>query len=167
MLPLTDASHHTYGPKDLGLDPEKKSVMSVDIARTTNHTGEQIHISVPMYSDDDRETVLKRLGFAYSVIQDRMESENKAMEFVKERSETIRRAEAIISRNENHLKLELEKLGKLAKRNKISKQEFEVQRDKLMKGLEISNSETKKTMDHAHAEIRAGHPIEKEEEKDL
>ncbi len=167
MLPLTESNHHIAGPKDLGLDPEKKSVMSIDVARTTNMTGEQLHISVPIYADDDRAVVQKRLGFAYSLLQDRMEQENKALEFVKSRSEMVHRADEIINRNEKHLATQLEKLGKEHTKGKITPAEFAEKKTKLMAELKAANAATIKERDHAKEELTVGQEIPKQEAKDL
>jgi len=162
MLPLTDETFHTLGPKDLGIDPEKKSIMSMDIAKTTNHTGEQIHIAVPIYADDDRIAVSRRLGFAYSLIQDRMEAENKALKFVKGRSLTIHRGEEIIGKNEQHFANKLKALTKLVTKGKMSEKEFVVEKEHLIIALKESNEATQADVDHARKEIEAAKELPKE-----
>jgi hypothetical protein len=161
MLPMTDETFHMMGPKDLGIDPDKKSIMNMDIARTTNHTGEQLHISVPMYADDDRATVSKRLGFAFSIIQDRMESENKAMEFIKERSTTVHRGGELVARNEKHFQEELNKISKQHERTKLTSEEFVAARTKLMEDLKAANEPIQKDIEHARAEMKAAKELPK------
>lgn len=122
---------HSIGPKDIGLDPERKPAMNIGIVRTTNQTGEQIHIDCPVYGDETREVLKQRLGFAYSVLQDRLEEENKAVAWQNKRQQTIRSVIAADKKNAERLEQLFAKCAKDAKRHKWTEEKYKEERDKI------------------------------------
>lgn len=107
--------YHSLGPKDVGIRNEP-APMLVEIARQTNRTGEQITIKVPVYGDESRAVLHDRLQMAYSVLQDRMEDENKAVNWQNRRLEIQRRAAEKLRRKEIDHKKSLEGIEKEARR---------------------------------------------------
>lgn len=86
--------YHELGPKDVRwADEEEKTACEVHIVRQTSATGEQINISVPLFAKDSREDVKSRLGMVYSILQDRMEEENKALIALEEKVKAKKEAE--------------------------------------------------------------------------
>lgn len=158
-------TYHTIGPKDLGFDGDKKAAMTVDILRTTNHTGEQIHIQVPVYGDETREELKTKLGFVYSIIQDRMEEENKAVEWLNERQNTANLALTLIKRNDALKKTNIEKLTKTARKRKWTDEQLKAELDKVEKEYTLSNEENTMKYEHAMKELktREQHPYPYEE----
>jgi hypothetical protein len=89
MLVKEHEKYHKMCPKDIRWDGTK--VSEIEVARQTEATGEQFCIKIPVFLEDSREILMDRVNFIYSIIQDRMEDENKAtVEAARKRGETIR-----------------------------------------------------------------------------
>lgn len=155
MLLSEHQPYHVMGPKDIGLDPDKKSAMTIDVLRTTNHTGEQLHVQVPVYGNETREEVQQRLGFVYSLIQDRLEEENKAVAWRNERSDIIRRASEMSRRNQERLTKQLRLLDRKRKSERWTEETFIAERTKLMKEFEAVDAVNQAKIAHASEELQA------------
>ena len=92
--------YHKLGPNELKFG--EKAIMTLDVARQTNNTGEQLHISVPIYADDSREEMMSRIHMAYSILQERLEDENKVMQKLNDKIQAKR------IREENQRRAEME-----------------------------------------------------------
>lgn len=147
--------HHSLGPKDLGLDPEKKAAMSVDIARSTNHTGEQLHVSVPIYGTESREEIQKRLGFAYSIIQDRLEAENKLIDWQNSKQTTMRRSVTYIESLKKEMKAELNALDKRNRKEGWDAERLMSERTSIVEKYKAKGKEHQAVFGHAKAELDA------------
>jgi len=77
MLIPEHEKFHKMGPVDTFKKEER--AMSIQVARQTSTTGEQIVMECPVFASDTREELNARLGMCYSIMQDRLEDENKAM----------------------------------------------------------------------------------------
>lgn len=116
MLLVEHTKYHKLGPKDLRFPVwgwlgrllnlfgiiKAPAVMNMEVTRNTSSTGEQIHISVPIYHGDDRRHMMDRINMAYSILQERLEDENKLMLELNDKAQKRRKA-----------KLEIEKLHAL------------------------------------------------------
>lgn len=151
MLLPEHKEFHEMGPKDLGFRTKEESVMSVDIARTTNQTGEQIHVSVPVYKDEDRETVQRRLGFAFSLIQDRLKDENKAIMYLNEWHSKKRQAQVELQKSEDSYGKEIKAVEKREQKNSIPKEEA----DKIKESLKVKFEEKKAALEAEIAESQS------------
>lgn len=155
MFSAEEEKYHSMGPRDLGLQPEKKAAMSVDIARNTNHTGEQLHISVPIYGDESREEVQKRLGFAYSILQDRLEAENKVIDWQNSKQSIIRQSATRIEALKKEMKTELNILEKRRRKEKWDMERTAEEKKKVFAAFKEKGNEFHKAAVHAQAEIDA------------
>lgn len=151
--------YHTLGPKDVGVDGDKKPAMTIDVLRTTNNTGEQLHIQVPIYGDDSRDQLRDRLNFAYSILQERLEDENKAVEWRNKRMEIVRRAAEASKRNAERLQKKLNHLQKLARKSKWGEAKFIEERDKLMAEFNEKDAINTAHYEHAKQELELGKEI--------
>lgn len=133
--------YHTLSPVDVGMSTDKRQVATIDVARTTNHTGEQFHVAVPVYADDTREALNDRLQFFLSIIQDRLEEENKAVVAQNEKAQKIRNLQESMRRNGIHFKKKLEALKKRARKEKWEDAEFVAERAKLIDELKNANEQ--------------------------
>jgi hypothetical protein len=155
MFSAEEEKFHSLGPKDLGLDPEKKASMSIDIARNTNHTGEQLHVSVPIYGNETREEIQRRLGFAYSVIQDRLEAENKVIDWQNSKQATMRRAVTMIEHLKKDMKRELLALDKRKRKEKWDDERTLSERRAVVDSYKEKGKEHQIAYAHAKAEVEA------------
>lgn len=131
--------YHQMSPTDVSMSSDKKPVATIDVARTTNHTGEQFHVAVPVYADDTRDQVNDRLQFFLSIIQDRLEQENKAIVAQNEKAQKVRHIQESVRRNGIHFKKQLEALQKRARKEKWPEAQLISEREKLLKALKESN----------------------------
>lgn len=138
MLPELE-KYHSMSPKDVGLSGEKKQVTVIDVARTTNHTGEQFHVAVPVYAEDTRQELRDRIYFFLSIVQERLEEENRAIQVANDRNQKLRNVQATVKRNALHFQKQLAALQKRAKKEKWQDEEFLAERTKLLKGLKDAN----------------------------
>lgn len=76
MLLQDHEKYHNMSPADIKWEGTK--VCEFEVARQTEATGEQFCIKIPLFLEDTREVLMDRVNFVYSIIQDRMEDENKA-----------------------------------------------------------------------------------------
>lgn len=128
---------HKMGAKDAGLT--EKTV--VHVVRTTNQTGEQFHAEIPIYPDDSREVIKNRVNFFLSIIQDRMEDENKA---VQARDQETRRIHAIseaMKRNNQSFANQSKALQKKLAKKQIKQAEFDSELGKIKANLITANQE--------------------------
>lgn len=153
MLNATDRKYHAMGPKDVGIVPDKKAAMFLDVIRTTNNTGEQLHMQIPVYGDETREELNNRFNFAFSFIQDRLEAENQSIEWKNQRLTVIRRAQVVLEKNAKHFEKKLNELNKMRRKQNWSQEQFEHERKKLIEDLEKANAATEKAAAHAKAEL--------------
>jgi hypothetical protein len=74
---------HKLGPQDVSwgkeVEGKKTVVMSFSVTRSTIDN-EQVSMQVPVFAEDSRETLEDRMGFAFSVVQDRLDEAAKAWE---------------------------------------------------------------------------------------
>jgi hypothetical protein len=82
---------HALGPIDT-IKSGGERVMGIQIARQTNATGEQIVMECPVYNTDTRDELNARLQMCYSLLQDRLEDENKAMLALEEKAKAKKAA---------------------------------------------------------------------------
>ena len=155
MFSAETEQHHLLSPKDLQLDSDKKPAMNIDIARTTNHTGEQLHVTVPIYGDETREAIMQRLGFAYSIIQERLESENKVLDWQNIKNAEMRRAATEIERLKKDLKSELLALDKRKRKENWDADRMRAERTTLVEKYKELAKPTQQKFSHAKAELEA------------
>jgi hypothetical protein len=112
---------HKLGPNET-IKADAKQVMEIQVARQTSTTGEQIAIGCPVYADDTREELNARLGMVYSILQDRLEEENKAMLNLTEKAkERKRQAEEEEEKRKDELhKKELARQAEIAEQRKAT-----------------------------------------------
>jgi len=77
MLVKDHAKYHAMKPEDIKWDGPK--VATIEYLRPTSNDGEQVSLAIPVFKDDSREQLTDRINFLYSVVQDRMEDNNKAV----------------------------------------------------------------------------------------
>jgi hypothetical protein len=133
MLLEEHAAYHKMAPKDVGL----KAQTHIDVIRTTNQTGEQFHVQVPVYEDDTREAVKSRVNFFLSIIQDRMEDENKAVSKLND----TRQLKGIIERNSQNFVNKKSALDKRLEKGKLTKEAYEIHLKELQDGLKTANGD--------------------------
>ncbi len=112
MLLPEHAQYHKLGPKDCAFKSYKKKVADVNICRNTSTTGEQISILIPIYSDDSRKEMDDRLGMAYSILQDRLEAENKVMAVLNEKQQNRRQCMMRVEKEDKEYNFAIEKIEK-------------------------------------------------------
>jgi hypothetical protein len=59
-------------------DPAKK-VSQIEFLRPTSGDGEQVSLACEIFSDDTRKEIEDRFNFLFSIVQDRLEDQNKAV----------------------------------------------------------------------------------------
>jgi thiamine kinase-like enzyme len=131
MLLEDHAKYHALGPADVGL----QATAYLDIARTTSHTGEQFHVQVPVYKEDTREQLKDRVNFFLSIIQDRMEDENKAVNKMNE----IRQLQTSIERNAKSFLTQKKALDKRLKKQQLTMEQYNADLDTLKENLKTAN----------------------------
>lgn len=120
MLLAEHKKYHEMSPKDVV--KQEQSVMSIDVARTTTHTGEQFHVTIPVYISDSREELRDRMQFCLSIMQERMEEENEAMNRMNAAVQTERVRGESIRRNQLKLKKDRKELLIRSKREGWNKE---------------------------------------------
>lgn len=161
MAMSTDTEkYHTLGPKDVWKD--ETSVGTVDIARTTNATGEQLHINCPIYKTDTREELNERLQVCYSVLQDRLEQENRIVSENNKRAQQQRLTNEAIKRNEAKYEKDLRNLQKEAKKQRWTDETLETKTKELRENF-LKAQETL-TKDLPEGSEVHGSPVTKTEE---
>jgi len=151
--------YHALGPSDLKFG--EKPVMNFGVARTTAQTGEQLHVECPVYASDSREEVLSRLGFCYSIIQERMEDENKAVRWIDERVQKAARAHEKIKDLNNMADADAKRLKKDVKDLGALKEKLE----ELKKNKDAEIEELRIIAAHAAHEKNNGKELDLEEFK--
>lgn len=149
MLLNEHEEYHGLGPKDI-LKPGKAPVMHVDVVRTTSHTGEQFHINCPVYEDDTREELKTRIWTYLSIIQERLEDENEAMERVNRLSQQERLREESIRRNQSKFKTDKKDIIKRARAEGWTKEQV----DSAMESLTVKFETAQKTLLEGNPEIQ-------------
>lgn len=85
-MPLLDndehQKYHQSAPNDLfwgktSIMKKPSVVMAFQVTRSTIDN-EQISFSVPVFEQDSRADIKDRMGFAFSIVQDRLDDANKA-----------------------------------------------------------------------------------------
>jgi hypothetical protein len=132
-LLIEHEKYHTMGPKDVKWEGEQAFPMQ--ISRQSSGLGEQITIECPVYKDDTREDMMNRIHMCYSIIQERLESENKALleaegKAKKRAHDTVLRKEAK-GRNEARYKREQKELRRTANKEKWDGNQLEIKLEKL------------------------------------
>lgn len=115
---------HKLGPKDV-FKAGKTPVMHVDVVRTTSHTGEQFHINCPVYEDDTREEMKTRVWTCLSLIQERLEEENEALDMVNKKTQAERLREESIRRNQSKFKKDKKELIARSRSEKWTKEQVD------------------------------------------
>ncbi len=94
-MPLLDneehKKYHSLAPKDLfwgktSLVKKPSVVMAFQVTRSTIDN-EQISFSVPVFEQDSRDDIKERMGFAFSIVQDRLDDANKAWQEAAKKAE--------------------------------------------------------------------------------
>ncbi len=137
MLLQEHKKYHEMGAQEAQL----KEKTTVHVVRTTNQTGEQFHVEVPIYPTDDREAIKNRVNFFLSIIQDRMEDENKAMVDAQKKEYEKRALQEASQRNNQSFINQSKDLAKKLKQNKIKQLEHDTQLAKLKENLVTANKE--------------------------
>lgn len=146
MLLDNHKKYHEMGPKDAGLKGEVK----LQVARTTDHTGEQFAMDIPIYPDDSREQVRDRVNFFLSLIHDRVEDVNKAIVEMNEREQKLRHARELIKRNLQTFANKAKALEKRLKRkgkDGITQSEYEHALENLKAELKAANEPLQKELE--------------------
>ena len=148
-MPLMESHkpYHQLAPKDIGL----QGPMPIQISRTTSQTGEQFTFEVPVYPDDTREVLRKRVNFALSIIQDRMEDENAAI--------LERAKKAALRKAEKTNEMKVKAIERQLKRKKITQEEADLQ-------LAEAKEDYAGALEQIHIEYASEAPAEETEEKD-
>lgn len=147
---------HKLSPKDVKLQGDKKHAMVFDIQRTTLHTGENVHVSVPVYDDDSREELNDRIGFAFSVIQDRLEQENLAVTWRSDREQEIRQANEVQKRNLAELQKQLKEVEKAARKSKWDAETLDAKKSEIQEKYKMAMDPILAKAEHARKELDAG-----------
>ncbi len=145
MLLDSHKKYHDMGPADLGL----KETLYVQVARTTTQTGEQFIFNVPFYQDDSREMFTNRINFCLSVMQDRMEDENKAVEEVQKRQLATTIAKGTIGRNHKAFVSQAKAVKKRFARGVIDEATADAEIAALKEKMVQANAEFQKQLDDA------------------
>ena len=150
MLLEDHAKYHKLGPSDVGL----QATAYLDIARTTSHTGEQFHVQVPVYKEDSREQLKDRVNFFLSIIQDRMEDENKAVNKMNE----IRQLQTSIERNGKSFLIQKKALDKRLKKQQLNLAEYNSELETLKENLKKANQTILEKLDTMGHKMEAVDP---------
>lgn len=143
MLLDEHEGYHKIGPKDVGLQTHAK----IDVVRTTSVTHEQFHIEIPVYPDDSREMLRNRVGMFLSVIQDRLEEENKAVNALNKKQQTLRIAQESIKRNNKLFTDKKRKLDKQLRQKNIGDDEYKAKLKELQDELAKANETFSKSLE--------------------
>lgn len=156
-MPLSPETrkHHSTNPCDVGLSPEKKAAMTVGIVRQTSQTGEQIHIDCPVYAEDTREQLKARLGFCYSILQERLEEENEAVNFQNKRHQTMRMCKVADENNIKHKEKLFAKLEKSAKAQRWTEEKIAEEKKLIETEFDKAHKPNALKFAHAKAELEA------------
>lgn len=127
MLLPEHEKHHKASPADVGL----KETARIAVIRTTNQTGEQFQIEIPVYPDDSREQLNDRVGFFLSIVQDRMEDENKAVNELNQRAEKVRRTGEQLKRLTSEFEKQVKAVKKRASKGELEQADADAQVKKL------------------------------------
>lgn len=127
--------YHDMGPADVGL----KEPVFVQVARTTDHTGEQFAFNIPVYPDDSRDSVRDRVNFFLSIMHDRVEDINKAMIELDAKASESRQLKQLIDRNNQTFVNKAKALEKRFKRKAIKQDEYDKELATLKAGLKEAN----------------------------
>lgn len=133
MLLDEHAKYHKLGPKDCNW--EGKQCAEIAIARQTSALGEQCEIKVPIFTEDTREQMMDKIHMAYSIMQERMEDQNKvvmgleAQSKVRANEETLRRQSK--DRNKSRYEKELKAMRRQGHKehwmtDKLEKEELDL-----------------------------------------
>lgn len=153
MLLTEHAKYHEMGAKEANI--REKTVMH--ISRQTTQTGEQLHCEVPIFPEDTRAEVKTRLNFFYSLMQDRLDDENKAVQAMNDRNQTIRLATEAMRRNHSLFQQGSKRLERELKAGKIAPQDRDASLAALKLNLETANKELQGKI----AEIGDKHDVER------
>ena len=118
MLLTEHTKYHKMGPKDIPA-PEAGAphLLEVDMMRQTSTTGETISIKCPVYQSDDRETMMNRINMCYSILQERLEDENKAQDLWNKKAQQQRLVAEAERRNVIRYKADEKWIRKEAKKS--------------------------------------------------
>lgn len=114
--------YHELSPCDV-FTKEETPITSYDVGRATSATGEQFHFSCPVYKSDTREELNNRIQFLMSIVQDRLEEENEAMQEAEAEVTKARRKGEVMKRNRSKYDAELKALKKEAKKKGWTEEE--------------------------------------------
>ncbi len=143
MILEDHAKYHDMGPKDVGL----KEAVKLQVARTTDHTGEQFAFEIPIYPDDSREQVRDRVNFFLSIMHDRVEDVNQAMLESREKELKINHLRKAIENNNQRFVNQTKALEKRLKRKAIKQAEFDEELAKLQAELKEANELMQKELE--------------------
>lgn len=142
---------HKLAPSEVGL----KEPTFIQVARTTNQTGEQFQFAVPVYPDDTREALKDRLGFFLSLAQERMEEENRAVEALNAKQREIRHAKILVEKNNQNFVNKVKDLKKRVRRGKMTADEANDAMKALREELRKANVEMVSSLTKANEEVPA------------
>lgn len=136
MLPEHE-KYHKMDAKDAHI--KEKTIMHV--TRNTTQTGEQFHAEIPVYPEDTREMVKERTNFLLSIIQDRLEDENKAVNEQTQKQQRINDLAQAYKRNHISFQAKAKALKKELARKKLTLAEYDGQLELMKNNLELANKE--------------------------
>jgi hypothetical protein len=110
---------HSMGPKDCQWHDAKDLAFHVQFQRQTNTTGEMLAIQIPVFIHDTREEMMKRIQIAYSIAQERLVEENKAMINLARKAEERKLAEVASKSDLKMKEAEAKRLAKMIKKGQL------------------------------------------------
>ena len=141
--------YHTMDAKDAHI--KEKIIMHV--TRNTTQTGEQFHAEIPVYPEDTRQMVKDRTNFMLSIIQDRLEDENKAVNEQTQKQQRINDLAQAYKRNHISFQAKAKALMKNVARKKMTLEEHDKELAQMKTNLELANKELEASI----SELTDGH----------
>jgi dipeptidase len=83
MLVRDHEKYHKMGAGDIKWSGNK--VGQIEFLRPTSGDGEQCSVACEIFHDDTREDITKRFNWLFSIVQDRLEDQNRAVHEAKSR----------------------------------------------------------------------------------
>jgi multidrug efflux pump subunit AcrB len=127
--------YHKMNAKEA--DIREKTIMHV--SKTTSMGGEQLHAEIPIYPDDTREQITDRMNFMFSLLQERLETENKAIENKNQAQQRIHDISMAIKRNHLSFQTKSRALQKNLSKKKISQANYDQEMIDLKAKLDEAN----------------------------
>jgi hypothetical protein len=118
MLP-EHTKYHSLGPQDISWGKENEErVMTFAVTRQSSAFGEQTSMECPVFASDSREMMMNRIHMCYSILQERMEDENKVTITLegkaRERAKEIKLKKEAQDRNQKRFEAEKKEINRKA-----------------------------------------------------